>query len=51
MDKNITKKISKSLSGKSSQKFLEHAKQSGTVAVIQKTTRTTGGLIGNKICE
>ena len=50
--------ISKNLSGKYIQKFLDHAKQSATdalktsskrvVRVIQKTEGATGDLIGNK---
>ena len=54
MDKNIGKTISKNLSGKYSQKLLNHAKQSATSAlktnskrVIQKTAEATGDLVGN----
>ena len=54
--KNIGKKISKSLSGKYSQRTLDQAKQSTTYAikiyskrVIQKAAEATGDLIGNKI--
>ena len=53
---NIGKHISKNLSGKYSQKPLDHSKQFVTDALktvsessIQKTTETTGDLIGNKI--
>ena len=56
--KNIGKNTSKSLSGKYSQKFLDHAKQSGPDAfktnlkiIIQKTAEITGDLIGNKIAD
>ena len=50
------KNISKNLSGKCSQKRLDHVKQSATDAfktnskrVTQKTAEETGDLIGNKI--
>ena len=50
------KNISKNLSGKYSQKLLDHVKQSATDAfktnskrVTQKTAEETGDLIGNKI--
>ena len=52
----ILVKKSKNLSGKYSQKLLDHAKQSTTDAhktsskrVIQKAAEATGDLIGNKI--
>ena len=52
------KNISKDLSGRYSQKRLDHAKQSATDAfkiaskrVIQKTAEETGDLIGNKIAN
>ena len=58
MIKNIAKSKSKYLSGKYSQKFLDHAKQSATDALkttskreIQKTAEATGDLIGNKITD
>ena len=65
MGKNIGKNISKNLSGKYGpgtlamrQKLLDHAKQSATDAIktfskrfIQKTTKATGDLIGNKIAN
>ena len=48
--------MSQNLSGKYSQKLIDHAKQSATNAfkfaskrAIQKTTEATGHLIGNKI--
>ena len=51
-----TSDVSKNLSGKYSQKLLDHAKQSATDAfknaskrVIQKTAEPAGDLIGNKI--
>ena len=54
----IDKSESKKLSGKYSQKYLDHAKQSATDAlktsserVIQKTADTTGALIRNKIAN
>ena len=50
--------MSKNVSGKYSQKLLDHAKRSATHAlkttskrVIQKTAETTGDLIGNKIAD
>ena len=56
MDKNIGKNISKHLSGKCSQKLLDHVKQSRTDALktaskraIQKTAETHCGFTGNKI--
>ena len=56
MDENIGKNISKNLSSKYSQKLLDHAKKSATDAlktsskrVIQKNTKASGDLIGNKI--
>ena len=54
MAKNIGKNISKILSGKYSQKLLDHAKnlqdvlKTSSKRVIQKTIETTGDLIGNK---
>ena len=48
------KNISKNLSGKYSQKFLDHAQQSDTDASkrpIQKTAEATGDLIDNKIAK
>ena len=60
MSKNIGKKIRKNLSGKYSQKLLQHAKQSDTDAikitsekVIKKKTaeEATGDLIGNKTAD
>ena len=56
MGKIIGKNISKNLSGKYSQKLLDHTKQFATVAleatsktVIQKTAEATNDLTGNKI--
>ena len=56
MGKNIGKNIRKNLSGKYSQKPLDHVKISATDAnkttsktVIQKTAEATCNLIGNKI--
>ena len=53
--KNIAKSISKNLSGKYSQKLIDHAKQSTTAAfkttskrVIQKLMEASGYWIGNK---
>ena len=50
--------MSKNLSGKYSQTFLDHAKQSATDALktasksaIQKTAGSTGDLIGNKFAD
>ena len=58
MCKNIGKNISKSLSGKYSQKVLGHAKQSATDAlktsskkVIDKTAKATGDLICKNIAS
>ena len=58
MSKNTGKNISKTLSGKYSQKHLAHAKKSATDAlkisskrVIQKTAEATDDLIGNKIAN
>ena len=58
MSKSIGKDISKNLSGKYSQKLLDHAKQSATDVlktspkrVIQKTTETAVNLIGNKFAD
>ena len=54
----ICKNISKNLSGKNSQKLLDHAKKSATDALktsskklIQKTGEATSDLIGNKIAD
>ena len=56
MEKYIGKNASKNLSGKYSQKFLDHAKQSDTDAfktaskrAIQKAAEATDDFIGNKI--
>ena len=56
--KNVGKNVSKNLRSKNSQKLLDHAEQFTTDALktaskraIQKTTDTTGDLIGNKITE
>ena len=58
MSKNIGKNAIKSLSGKYSQKLLDHAKQSTTVGlkisskwVIQKQQRQLMIWIGNKIAD
>ena len=57
VDKKVGKSISKNGSGKYSQKFLEHAKQSATNAVtiskrvIQKTAKATVDLIANKTLD
>ena len=58
MSKNFGKYKSKNVSGKYSQKLLDHAKQSATDAVkttsnkvIQKPADETGHLIGNKISD
>ena len=57
-NKNNGENIGKNLSGKYSQKLLDHAKISATDAlktsskrVIQKTAEATGDLIGNKIAD
>ena len=54
----MVKNISKNLSGKYSQKFLDHTKQSATDALkttskkaIQKIAEATGDLIDNKIAN
>ena len=56
--RNIDKDISNSLSGKYSQKRLDHAKQSTTdpfetasKRAIQKTSKVTCDLTGNNICN
>ena len=56
--KNVVLSVSKNLSGKYSQKLLDHAKQSATDAlkpaskrVIQKTTEATDDMVGNKIAN
>ena len=58
MGKSIGKIIRKNVSGKYSQKLLDHAKKFATDAlktsskqVIQKTAEATGDLIGNKIAN
>ena len=58
MGKYIGKNISKRLSSKYSQKLLDHAKQSATVAfktsskrVIQKAVEGYGDLTGKKIAK
>ena len=58
LGKNIGKSVNKIVSGKYSQNFFDHAKQSGPDAfkttlksVIQKTTETTGDLIRNEITD
>ena len=58
MGKTISKNISKTLCGKYSQKFLDHAKQSATDAlktyskrVFQKAAEGNGDLIGHKIAN
>ena len=55
---SIAKNMSKNLSGKYSQRILDHAKQSATDAlkttskrVIQKTTKSTSDLTDNKIAN
>ena len=56
--KKIRKTASKNLSGKYSQKFIDHAKKFATDTLkttsgksTQKTTETTCGLIGNRIAD
>ena len=58
MGKNTGKNIRQNLSGKYSQKLLDHTKQSATDAFttvwkrpIQKTAEATGDLIDNKIAD
>ena len=58
MGKNIGEIIRKNLSGKYSQKLLDHAKKSASDAlktsskrVVQKTAEATGDSIGNKIAN
>ena len=58
MGKNNDKNISKNLSGKYSQKLLDHTKKSAANALktvskraIQKTAQVTGDLIGIKISD
>ena len=58
MGKNTGRNISKSFSGKYSQKLLDHANQSAIDArkssskiVIRKTAEATGNLIGNTTVE
>ena len=51
MGKNIDQKISKNLSGKYSQKLLDHAKQSPTdvfKTTSKRIAKATADLIGNK---
>ena len=55
IDENIGKNTSKDLSGRYSQKLMDHAKQSAALKIssekkaIQKAEGVTGDLIGNKI--
>ena len=56
--KNLSTDISKYVSGKYSQKLLDHARKSAADAlknasnrVIQKAVEATGDLIGNKIAD
>ena len=56
--KNLSRDISKYVSGKYSQKLLDHARKSAADAlknasnrVIQKAVEATGDLIGNKIAD
>ena len=58
MGKNIAKNISKSSTGKYSQRLLDHAKQSVTDVfktdskrAIQETAEATDDVIGNKIAN
>ena len=58
MGKNIGQNMSKSLSSKNSQRFLDHDLQPATDAfktssktVIQKTVEATGNLIGKKYLD
>ena len=58
MGKKISKNIRKNLSGKYSQKFLDHANQSiedelktATERIFQKIAGATGYLIGNGIAD
>ena len=58
MGKNIAKNISKSSTGKYSQRLLDHAKQSATDVfktdskrAIQETAEATDDVIGNKIAN
>ena len=58
IDKNLGKKISKTLNGKYSQKLFDHGKQSATdefktssKKVIRKIVEATGDMIGNKIAN
>ena len=50
MAKNISKNVSIDLSGKYSQKLVDHAKQS-TSDALKKTVKTTGDLTVNKIAS
>ena len=49
MSKNIDKNISKKLSGKNSQKLLDHTKQFARKKKFKKTAGGTGDLIDNII--
>ena len=58
MDENIGKKISKNVSGKYSQKLIDHAKQfaadalkTASKSAIQKISVASGNLTGNKIAN
>ena len=58
MGKNVGKVISKNLSGKYSQKLIDHVKQSATGTpkisskrIIQKTAKANGDVIGNKTAD
>ena len=58
MGKNVGKVISKNLSGKYSQKLIDHVKQSATGApkifskrIIRKTAKANGDVIGNKTAD
>ena len=58
MGKDIGKNIVKTVSGKYSQKCLDHVKKQATVAleatlkrVIQKTAEATGVSIGSKVAD
>ena len=58
MDENIGKKISKNVSGKYSQKLIDHANQfaadalkTASKSAIQKISVASGNLTGNKIAN
>ena len=58
MDENIGKKISKNVSGKYSQKLIDHTKQfaadalkTASKSAIQKISVASGNLTGNKIAN